>query len=186
MMGQKPKTPVNVKKADALPPMTIRFMSVREYATHRGVRHIDVRRALAAGRIHLSDNGLVEPLQADKDWAATAIPLAPTAHAATVKDASGRPVTFAQARTEAELLKQQSQRLRLAKQSGELVDRSKAINTVFGLARRERDAWQGWPARSAALMAAELNIDAHRLEVTLDKFVRDHLKSLADVTLDLR
>jgi hypothetical protein len=39
---------------------------------------------------------------------------------------------------------------------GELVERSRATALVFRLAREERDTWVTWPARIAALMAAEL------------------------------
>jgi hypothetical protein len=39
---------------------------------------------------------------------------------------------------------------------GELVDRARATALVFRLAREERDTWSNWPARVAALMAAEL------------------------------
>ena len=35
---------------------------------------------------------------------------------------------------------------------------------VFRLAREERDTWLNWPARVAALMAAELGVDAHAMQ----------------------
>ena len=69
---------------------------------------------------------------------------------------------------------------------GELVDRARAVATVFGLARRERDAWVQWPARVAALMAAELRIDPHQMETVLEKHVRRHLAELSDVRVELR
>ena len=64
--------------------------------------------------------------------------------------------TFLQAKTAHEVLKAQERRIRLAKLKGELVDRDRAKAAVFRLAREERDAWVTWPARVAALMAAEL------------------------------
>jgi hypothetical protein len=64
-------------------------------------------------------------------------------------------------------MKAQERRVRLQKLKGELVDRSHAIATVFGLARRERDAWVQWPARVAALIAAELGVDPHAVETAL-------------------
>ena len=70
-------------------------------------------------------------------------------------------MTFLQARTANEVLKAQERRLRLQQLKGELVDRARAVSLVFRLAREERDAWGGWPARVAALMAAELGADAH-------------------------
>jgi hypothetical protein len=95
-------------------------------------------------------------------------------------------MTFLQARTANEVIKAQTGRLRLQKLKGELVDRAKAASHVFTLARRERDAWLGWPARVAALMAADLGTDAHTMQTILEQHVRQHLKSLAEVRVDLR
>ena len=86
-----------------------------------------------------------------------------------------------QARTANEVLKAQERRLRLQQMKGELVDRAKAVAQVFRLARDERDAWINWPARVAAVMAAELEIDQHRLHIALEGQVREHLNELAKV-----
>ena len=69
----------------------------------------------------------------------------------------GQAMTFMQARTANEVLKAQERRLRLQQMKGELVDRAKAVAQLFRLAREERDAWVNWPARVAAMMAAELS-----------------------------
>jgi hypothetical protein len=61
------------------------------------------------------------------------------------------------------VLKAQERRLRLQQMKGELVDRAKAVAQVFRLARDERDAWVNWPARVAAVIAAELGVDPHQL-----------------------
>ncbi|WP_128515187.1 elements of external origin [Tabrizicola thermarum] len=94
-------------------------------------------------------------------------------------------VSFMRARLANEVLKAQLQKIRLAREKGELVDRAKAQATVFDLARRERDAWIGWPARVAANIAAELGVDAHRTEQVLDRYLRDHLGELAEIRVDL-
>lgn len=99
---------------------------------------------------------------------------------------SGGEVSFLRARMANEVLKAQTARVRLEKMKGELVDRARATNSVFDLARRERDAWQNWPPRVAANMAAELGVDPHRMEQVLDKFLRKHLADLAEVKVDLR
>jgi hypothetical protein len=57
---------------------------------------------------------------------------------------------------------------------------------VFRLARQERDAWAGWPARIAAMMAADLGISAHRMQSVLEAHVRQHLGELADVRPEFR
>lgn len=98
----------------------------------------------------------------------------------------GGEVSFVRARMANEVLKAQTARVRLQKMKGELVDRAKAISTVFDLARRERDAWQNWPARVAAIMAADLGVDAHQMEAVLEQHVRQHLAELAEVKVELR
>jgi hypothetical protein len=95
-------------------------------------------------------------------------------------------MTFMQARTANEVLKAQERRVRLQRMKGELVDRAKAVAQVFKLAREERDAWVNWPARVAAIMAAELEVDAHKLHTALERHVRNHLAELAEIRLNLR
>jgi hypothetical protein len=77
-------------------------------------------------------------------------------------------------------------RLRLQRMKGELVDRARATALVFRLAREERDTWSNWPARVAALMAAELGVAAHPMQKALETHVRAHLAELAGVVPDLR
>jgi hypothetical protein len=98
----------------------------------------------------------------------------------------GQAMTFMQARTANEVLKAQERRVRLQHMKGELVDRAKAVAQVFRLARDERDAWVNWPARVAAMMAAELEVDPHRVHTVLERHVRDHLAELAEVRPNLR
>jgi hypothetical protein len=95
-------------------------------------------------------------------------------------------MTFMQARTANEVLKAQERRLRLQQMKGELIDRAKAVAQVFRLARDERDAWVNWPARVAAMMAAQLEVDTHQLHTVLERSVRDHLAELAEVRPSLR
>jgi hypothetical protein len=125
---------------------------------------------------------------------AEAIKPVPAAAVEAVRDTlreAGEPpsaggMNYVTARTANEVIKAQERRLRLAKLKGELVDRAKATTTVFMLARRERDAWVQWPARVAALIAAELGADAHAMETVLDKHVRQHLGELSDLRVELR
>jgi hypothetical protein len=76
-------------------------------------------------------------------------------------------MTFMQARTANEVLKAQERRLRLQQMKGELVDRAKAVAQVFRLARDERDAWINWPARVAAMIAAEVEVDPHQVHTVV-------------------
>lgn len=95
-------------------------------------------------------------------------------------------VSFLRARMANEVLKAQTSKVKLQKLKGELVDRNRTVSLVYDLARRERDAWLNWPPRVAANMAAELGVDAHRMEVVLDKYLRGHLSEMAEIKIDLR
>ena len=103
--------------------------------------------------------------------------------------AVGGGTTFLQAKTANEVLKAQERRIRLQKLKGELVDRARAETLVFRLAREERDAWVTWPARVAALMAAELtaalgdgsDVEAALMQKVLEAHVRAQLDSLAEI-----
>ena len=86
-----------------------------------------------------------------------------------------------QARTVNEVVKAQTNKVRLARLKGELVDRPQAIAHVFKLARSERDAWLNWPARVSAQMAVKLGLDPHPMHVALENAVREHLQELGDL-----
>lgn len=44
----------------------------------------------------------------------------------------------------------------------------------------------GWPARVAAMMAADLGIGAHAMQTVLESHVRQHLGELADLRTEFR
>jgi hypothetical protein len=98
---------------------------------------------------------------------------------------SGGGATFLQAKTANEVLKSQERRLKLMKLKGELVDRARAEALVFRLARETRDAWVNWPARAAALIAAEMGADPAAMQKVLEAHVRAHLDDLAEGRIDL-
>ena len=66
------------------------------------------------------------------------------------------------------------------------IDRARALSLVFRLARQERDVWVNWPARAAALMAADLDVEPAAMQKVLEKHVRAQLDDLAEVKPDLR
>jgi hypothetical protein len=190
--------------------------SNRGLARQLGVSETAVRRAEKAGRIRRELDGAWdlarvraawsdntdqaqqrdEPRAGDRSHRAVRRGVKPVPDTAlgAVRDTlreHGEPVsaggmTFMQARTANEVLKAQERRLRLQQMKGELVDRAKAVAQVFRLAREERDAWVNWPARVAAMIAAELEVDTHKLHTVLERHVRDHLAELAEVRPSLR
>ena len=101
-------------------------------------------------------------------------------------ESEGGQVSFLRARMANEVIKAQTAKVRLGKMKGDLVDRARTTAMVFDLARRERDAWIGWPPRVAATMAAELGVDPHKMEQVLNAHLRLHLGELAEIRVELR
>lgn len=171
-------------------------ISIRAYARQRGVSDAAVRKAIKAGRITLEADGTIDSARANAQWerhtdTAQQRPkprAVPNEAIQAVRETVGETplpsglgaggTTFLQARTANEVLKAQTNKVRLARLKGELVDRAQAIAHVFKLARAERDAWLNWPARVSAQMAAEIGIDPHVLHVLLEREVRRHLEEL--------
>ena len=169
-------------------------ISIRAYARHRGVSDTAVHKAIRTGRITPEADGTIDPDRADRDWTRNSEPPKAGTGSRTVKVrvaedpapnlATGLPAggtTLVQARTVNEVLKAQTNKVRLARLKGELVDRHQAIAHVFKLARTERDAWLNWPARISAQMAARLGVEAHTLHVALDAAVREHFAELGEL-----
>lgn len=179
--------------------MVIMGLSIRAYARHRGVSHVAVKKAIDSGRITPEPDGTIDPQRADAEWAKNteapragtrarpvraAVPqetdaIAPAGDTHTTLPTGS--VSLLQARTVNEVVKAQTNKVRLARLKGELVDRNQAIAHVFKLARTERDAWLNWPARISAQMAARLGMDAHALHVALEAAVREHLAELGEL-----
>jgi hypothetical protein len=179
-----------------------------------------IQKAKAAGRLVLYPDGSINAAASDARRTETTDPSktrkapeaklkpVPEAAVAAVGDtlreqglavpAVGGGTTFLQAKTANEVLKAQERRIRLQKLKGELIERARALALVFRLAREERDAWVNWPARAAALMAAELSascreatgqqitVEPAAMQKVLEKHVRAHLDDLAEVRPDFR
>ncbi|WP_434517207.1 elements of external origin (plasmid) [Dechloromonas sp. ARDL1] len=184
-------------------------LSIRAYARHRGVSHVAVKKAIDTGRITPLPDGTIDPVAADAQWAANTTPTRrsvaaeprevpqataavremPQGPAKAVRETADSPTpalstggtSLLQARTVNEVVKAQTNKVRLARLKGELVDRSQAVAHVFKLARAERDAWLNWPARISSQMAAGLGVDPHLLHVALDAAVRQQLQDLGDL-----
>lgn len=69
-------------------------------------------------------------------------------------------------------------RLQVEEKAGRLIDKRKAMDAVFELARSERDSWLSWCSRVAPLMAGDLGCDLSKLYAALDREVRKHLTEL--------
>jgi hypothetical protein len=187
-----------------------RVASQRELARRLGVSHTALQKAQRAGRIAPEADGawdvakvrarLAESSDPVRKTASLAQPMpfhvappvaprpaAPPPVAAPAPDALPRAAssTFHDARTANEVLKAQERRLRLDERKGRLVDKARALLLVHRLAQEERDAILAWPARVAAEMAAELGVDAHRLQTMMDTRLREHLAARHNVRVQV-
>jgi hypothetical protein len=187
-------------------------MSEREYAARAGLSRGAIQKAKTAGRLALHPDGSIDADASDARRTAATDPSkqrgtrapersaspklkpVPIAALSAVGDTlrenglappSGSGATFLQAKTANEVLKSQERRLKLQKLKGELVDRARAEALVFRLAREARDAWVNWPARAAALIAAELGLEPAAMQKVLEAHVRAHLDELSEGRLDL-
>lgn len=184
-------------------------MSERQYASHVGLSRGAIQKAKTSGRLVLHADGsidarasdarrasMTDPSKQRRDGSEAKLKPVPDAALSAVGDTlresgiapspAGGGTTFLQAKTANEVLKAQERRLRLQRMKGEVIDRARATALVFRLAREERDAWANWPARIAALMAAELGLEAHAMQKVLETHVRAHLADLAEVATDFR
>lgn len=183
-----------------------RVASQREVARRLGISHTALQKAQRAGRIapeadgawdvekvraRLADSS--DPVRKTATLVQPAVPAPrpapPPPVAATPPPADPLPRaaqnTFHDARTANEVLKAQERRLRLDERKGKLVDKARALLLVHRLAKEERDAILAWPARVAAEMAAELGVDAHRLQTMMDTRLREHLAARHDVRVSV-
>ena len=180
-------------------------LSIRAYARHRGVTDTAVHKAIRSGRIEALPDGTIDSDQADAQWERNTSSPKTGTQRSTVKvkvpevdgdgggdragagaatntgSGGGGGTSLLQARTVNEVVKAQTNKVRLARLKGELIDRPQAIAHVFKLARSERDAWLNWPARVSAQMAAKLELDAHTMHVALENAVREHLQELGNL-----
>ena len=183
-------------------------MSERQYAARVGLSRGAIQKAKAAGRLVLHADGSIDADASDARRAETTDPSktrkppqpkrkpVPEAAVSAVGDtlkeqglaapATGGGTTFLQAKTANEVLKAQERRIRLSRLKGELIDRARALALVFRLARQERDVWVNWPARVAALMAADLGVEPAAMQKALETHVRSQLDDLAEIQPDLR
>ena len=110
---------------------------------------------------------------------------------------AGDSTSYLKARTALTVYQAQERQIAIQRKKGVLVDRARAETLVFRLARQERDAWVTWPARVAAIMAAELSAEMEKttgeamsigtgvLQRVLETHVRDQLAALADLKVSL-
>ena len=64
--------------------------------------------------------------------------------------------------------------------AGGLLDMETAKQVMFDEFRAVRNHWLGWPARYAAQIAADMNVEADRMTDVLTQYVHRHISEISD------
>ena len=176
-------------------------MSEREYSTHSGLSRGAVQNAKRGGRLVCYADGSINAAASDVRRTDMTDPNQQRrslgGDAALPTGGSGGTDSYLKARTALTVYQAQERQLAIQKKKGTLIDRARAETLVFRLARQERDVWVTWPARVAALMAAQVaaevekqsgkpvKIEATVLQRVLEAHVREQLEALADLRVSL-
>jgi hypothetical protein len=172
-------------------------LSTREFARRAGCDEKQVRRALEKGALTRDADGKLESAQLAAEWrrvrrdskgaaigadtsadSAQAVRTPPTADAPEVTSAAGASLKQAVIRKEdfAGRLKE----LEYLERAGKLIDLELARKVLFEEFRGARDAWLNWPAKYAALIAADLGVEADRVAEVLTGYVHKQLAALGE------
>jgi hypothetical protein len=176
-------------------------MSEREYSTHSGMSRGAIQNAKRGGRLVFYADGSINAAASDARRANMTDPdqqrRSLGGDAILQTSGSGGTDSYLKARTALTVYQAQERQLAIQKKKGTLVDRARAEALVIRLARQERDVWVTWPARVAALMAAQeaaevekqsgkpFVIEAATVQRVLDAHVRAQIEVLADLRVSL-
>ena len=176
-------------------------MSEREYSNHSGLSQDAIQNAKRGGRLVFYADGSINAAASDVRRVDMTDPdqqrRSLGGDASLPTTSSGGTDSYLKARTALTGYQAQERQLAIQKKRGTQVDRARAEALVFRLARQERDVWVTWPARVAALMAAQVAaevekqsgkpaiIDATTMQRVLDAHVRAQLEALADLRVSL-
>ena len=177
-------------------------VSGREFARLEGCDEKQVRRGIASGKLIADASGNLDPAQVGSGWRKPRVdskerPAAPAIVVAAdkpknVREPSGGTVNGVQVPLSAEGARLKNavahkedfagrlKELDYRQRAGELIEIDLARQILFDEFRAARDAWLNWPTRYAALIAAELGIEADRVAATLTTYVHKQLAALGE------
>ena len=158
------------------------LMSRAAFARHMGVSPRTITDRIRAGTVIVDKKtNKIKVRESKERWLAPG----PALGRGDVQGPDPERSTLTAVRTQHEQIKRQAAELRLQKARGQLIDRDRAMETVFNLARETRDSFLSWPARYAAIIAAKLKTDPHTTEIILDRCIKEHLRELAEPRVNL-
>ena len=184
--------------------MNAKIVTKSEFARSLGVSPPAVSKAIKSGRISVLANGRIDYESALKQWRENSDPET----SKVVKAASNNgdaektvisdeamtriklllseqgvavdgPLTIQLARTAEVISRTEERQFRLAVRRGEYLPKAKVLNHFSHIAIGIKKAFQNLPIRHASVIAAELGVDAFRLEQLLRKAIDATLDELA-------
>ena len=170
-----------------------KIVSMREYARIRGVHLNAVQTAVNSGRIHKTKDGRINVDEANREWFMNTDPAKshktdplfenppeamPVSGGGTVKQNFS---TFQQAKTADVYYRAMLAKAKLKMITGETIDRKKAGQYAFNLGRSLRDLFISFPTRYGSLIAAEIDVDEHKMVTVLDEYIRKLLTESRDI-----
>ena len=177
-----------------------------EYAIHRGVSKAAVSKAIKLGRITLLNDGSIDPEIADKQWAESVSRVNAPIVASKPNQAEGKQTEFSAAdvtpdaiaeltipdglplteiKAIHETIKARQSYLNLVRDRGELTDLAAVNKRLFELSRELRDGWLNWVNQVSGILAAEIQVDQHKLTIILEREVVAHLAEVAKSDLKI-
>ncbi len=183
-------------------PVVIVGVSGREFARLEGCDEKQVRRAVLRGLLVADAEGKLDPAQVRSGWRKPRsdskdrpAPVAASASADSAKNVRALPAGSADAvptvmSIEGASLKRavahkedyagRLKELEYRQKAGELIELDLARQILFEEFRAARDAWLNWPTRFAALVAADLGVEADRVAEVLTSYVHKQLATLGE------
>jgi hypothetical protein len=170
---------------------TKKFMTVGEYANHKGVSSATVYKRIREGAFTRRDSdGLIDVAYADSQWYSATSRVRITG---MQSDESGRisqdvlddKEKLIKERARKEALIAEKEEINLAKLKGTVIDKKKVEDLVYTISKQNAEAWLKWPNEVALELAGELDCDPSLLNSLLQREVRHQLELVATLRFDL-
>lgn len=154
--------------------MADKLLSIRAYADQRGVSDMAVRKAIKAGRIGVTEDGMINKQYADRQWDANTNP----AQSPTIPDENKAAVSFQKSRAQKELYDALLKKLEYEKQAGAMIPLKQTETDAFNAARFARDMLLKIPDRVANVLIGKT--DMVEIKQILRNEILESLEHLTD------
>ena len=166
-------------------------ISIRAYATRKGISDTAVRKAIKSGRITLTKNGKINPALADRQWEANTDPAqvyaikedsparAASSETASSASSGGIGVSYQQSRAIREAYEARLKKLEFDERTGKLISTETVQREAFNAARKTRDMILNVPDKVIPLLIGKTDI--HEMKEILRKELLRTLENLANL-----